>query len=133
MDAGYRALSAGRRLSSRGDEAAELYAGAAFRACPALRRRTRRAHSNELVNNVLCFPFIFRGALDVGASTINRAMEIAAVEAIAGLARMEASEVVAAAYGGAAPRRVWRCVIWSTPTRWPRSTPTARSFRIRRS
>ncbi len=55
------------------------------------------------VNNVLCFPFLFRGALDVGASTINEAMKLAAVEAIAELARMEASEVVARAYGGAAP------------------------------
>ena len=55
------------------------------------------------VNNVLCFPFIFRGALDVGATTINEAMKLAAVEAIAELARHEASEVVAAAYGGAAP------------------------------
>jgi malate dehydrogenase (oxaloacetate-decarboxylating)(NADP+) len=55
------------------------------------------------VNNVLCFPFIFRGALDVGATTINEAMKLAAVEAIAELARMEASEVVARAYGGAAP------------------------------
>jgi malate dehydrogenase (oxaloacetate-decarboxylating)(NADP+) len=55
------------------------------------------------VNNVLGFPFIFRGALDVGAVTINEAMKLAAVEAIAELARMEASEVVARAYGGAAP------------------------------
>jgi malate dehydrogenase (oxaloacetate-decarboxylating)(NADP+) len=55
------------------------------------------------VNNVLCFPFIFRGALDVGATTINEAMKLAAVEAIAELARMEASEVVARAYGGVAP------------------------------
>jgi malate dehydrogenase (oxaloacetate-decarboxylating)(NADP+) len=55
------------------------------------------------VNNVLCFPFIFRGALDVGATTINEAMKLAAVEAIAELARMEASEVVARAYGGDAP------------------------------
>ena len=55
------------------------------------------------VNNVLCFPFIFRGALDVGATTINEAMKLAAVEAIAELARQEASEVVAAAYGGSAP------------------------------
>ncbi len=64
---------------------------------------TGRSDFPNQVNNVLCFPFIFRGALDAGASTINREMEIAAVEAIAGLARMEASEVVAAAYGGAAP------------------------------
>ncbi len=55
------------------------------------------------VNNVLCFPFIFRGALDVGATTINEAMKLAAVESIAELARMEASEVVARAYGGEAP------------------------------
>jgi malate dehydrogenase (oxaloacetate-decarboxylating)(NADP+) len=64
---------------------------------------TGRSDYANQVNNVLCFPFIFRGALDVGATTINEAMKIAAVEAIAGLARVEASEVVAAAYGGHAP------------------------------
>jgi malate dehydrogenase (oxaloacetate-decarboxylating)(NADP+) len=64
---------------------------------------TGRSDYPNQVNNVLCFPFIFRGALDVSATTINEAMKIAAVEALAGLARMEASEVVAAAYGGAAP------------------------------
>jgi malate dehydrogenase (oxaloacetate-decarboxylating)(NADP+) len=64
---------------------------------------TGRSDYPNQVNNVLCFPFIFRGALDVSASEINERMKIAAVEAIAGLARMEASEVVAAAYGGAAP------------------------------
>ena len=64
---------------------------------------TGRSDYPNQVNNVLCFPFIFRGALDVSATTINEAMKIAAVEAIAGLARMEASEVVVAAYGGAAP------------------------------
>jgi malate dehydrogenase (oxaloacetate-decarboxylating)(NADP+) len=64
---------------------------------------TGRSDYANQVNNVLCFPFIFRGALDVSATTINEAMKIAAVEAIAGLARMEASEVVAAAYGGDAP------------------------------
>jgi malate dehydrogenase (oxaloacetate-decarboxylating)(NADP+) len=64
---------------------------------------TGRSDFPNQVNNVLCFPFIFRGALDVSATTINEAMKIAAAEAIAGLARMEASEVVAAAYGGAAP------------------------------
>ena len=64
---------------------------------------TGRSDFPNQVNNVLCFPFIFRGALDAGATTINQAMEQAAVEAIAALARMEASEVVAAAYGGAAP------------------------------
>jgi malate dehydrogenase (oxaloacetate-decarboxylating)(NADP+) len=64
---------------------------------------TGRSDYPNQVNNVLCFPFIFRGALDVGATTINEAMKVAAVEATAELARVEASEVVAAAYGGAAP------------------------------
>jgi malate dehydrogenase (oxaloacetate-decarboxylating)(NADP+) len=64
---------------------------------------TGRSDYPNQVNNVLCFPFIFRGALDVGATTINEAMKLAAAEAIAALARVEASEVVAAAYGGAAP------------------------------
>ncbi len=51
------------------------------------------------VNNVLCFPFIFRGALDVGATAINEEMKLAAVHAIAELAHAEQSEVVASAYG----------------------------------
>src|SRR3569623_961897 len=61
---------------------------------------TGRSDYANQVNNVLCFPFIFRGALDVAATTINEAMKIAAVEAIAALARAEASDVVAQAYGG---------------------------------
>ena len=61
---------------------------------------TGRSDYPNQVNNVLCFPFIFRGALDVGATTITRAMEIAAVHALAALARQEQSDVVAAAYGG---------------------------------
>jgi malate dehydrogenase (oxaloacetate-decarboxylating)(NADP+) len=64
---------------------------------------TGRTDYPNQVNNVLCFPFIFRGALDAGATEINEAMKLAAVEAIADLARVEASEVVAAAYGGQAP------------------------------
>jgi malate dehydrogenase (oxaloacetate-decarboxylating)(NADP+) len=64
---------------------------------------TGRSDYPNQVNNVLCFPFIFRGALDVAATTINEEMKLAAVEAIAELARMEASEVVVAAYGGVAP------------------------------
>jgi malate dehydrogenase (oxaloacetate-decarboxylating)(NADP+) len=64
---------------------------------------TGRSDYPNQVNNVLCFPFIFRGALDVGATTINEAMKLACVEAIAELARVEASEVVVRAYGGAAP------------------------------
>jgi malate dehydrogenase (oxaloacetate-decarboxylating)(NADP+) len=61
---------------------------------------TGRTDYPNQVNNVLCFPYIFRGALDCGASTINDAMEVAAVHAIAELARAEQSEVVAAAYAG---------------------------------
>src|SRR5271165_370548 len=64
---------------------------------------TGRSDYPNQVNNVLCFPFIFRGALDVSATTIDESMKLAAVEAIAELARVEASEVVAAAYGGSAP------------------------------
>jgi len=64
---------------------------------------TGRSDYPNQVNNVLCFPFIFRGALDVSAIEINREMQVAAVEAIAELARIEASDVVAAAYGGQAP------------------------------
>jgi malate dehydrogenase (oxaloacetate-decarboxylating)(NADP+) len=60
---------------------------------------TGRSDYPNQVNNVLCFPFIFRGALDAGATSINREMEIACVHAIAALARAEASDVVAAAYG----------------------------------
>ena len=64
---------------------------------------TGRSDYPNQVNNVLCFPFIFRGALDVGAVEINEAMKVAAVEAIAELARAEGSEVAAVAYGGAGP------------------------------
>ncbi len=60
---------------------------------------TGRTDYPNQVNNVLCFPFIFRGALDVGATRITREMEIAAVDALAELARAESSEVVAVAYG----------------------------------
>ena len=60
---------------------------------------TGRTDYPNQINNVLCFPFIFRGALDAGATRITRGMEIAAVQAIADLARQEASEIVATAYG----------------------------------
>ncbi|HSI58251.1 MAG TPA: NADP-dependent malic enzyme [Ideonella sp.] len=60
---------------------------------------TGRSDYPNQVNNVLCFPFIFRGALDVGATTINEAMKLAAVRAIAELAHAEIPEVVAQAYG----------------------------------
>ena len=62
---------------------------------------TGRTDYPNQVNNVLCFPYIFRGALDSGATTITVEMEIAAVHAIAELAQAEQSEVVAAAYAGA--------------------------------
>ncbi|MDR7153171.1 malate dehydrogenase (oxaloacetate-decarboxylating)(NADP+) [Hydrogenophaga palleronii] len=61
---------------------------------------TGRTDYPNQVNNVLCFPYIFRGALDCGATTITDEMEIAAVHAIAELAQAEQSEVVAAAYAG---------------------------------
>ena len=60
---------------------------------------TGRTDYPNQVNNVLCFPFVFRGTLDVGATTITREMEIAAVHAVAELARAETSDVVATAYG----------------------------------
>jgi malate dehydrogenase (oxaloacetate-decarboxylating)(NADP+) len=62
---------------------------------------TGRTDYPNQVNNVLCFPYIFRGALDSGATTVTDEMEIAAVHAIAELAQAEQSEVVAAAYSGA--------------------------------
>jgi malate dehydrogenase (oxaloacetate-decarboxylating)(NADP+) len=60
---------------------------------------TGRSDYPNQVNNALCFPYIFRGALDCGATTITRAMEIAAVYAIAELAEVEQSEIVASIYG----------------------------------
>ncbi|MFO7189020.1 MAG: NADP-dependent malic enzyme [Pseudomonadota bacterium] len=60
---------------------------------------TGRSDYPNQVNNVLCFPFIFRGALDVGATTINEEMKVAAVHAIAELAQAEQSDVVVEAYG----------------------------------
>ena len=62
---------------------------------------TGRSDYPNQVNNVLCFPFIFRGALDVGATKINEEMKLACVKAIAELAEAEQSDVVAQAYGGA--------------------------------
>ncbi|MEZ5651006.1 MAG: NADP-dependent malic enzyme [Burkholderiaceae bacterium] len=60
---------------------------------------TGRSDYPNQVNNVLCFPFVFRGALDVGATTINEAMKLAAVHALAALARKEIPDAVADAYG----------------------------------
>ncbi|TXH74683.1 MAG: NADP-dependent malic enzyme, partial [Lysobacteraceae bacterium] len=64
---------------------------------------TGRSDYPNQVNNALCFPYIFRGALDVGATEINEAMKLACVRAIAQLARMEASDL-GGAYGGDVPR-----------------------------
>ena len=64
---------------------------------------TGRSDYPNQINNVLCFPFIFRGALDVQASTINDAMKIAAAEALAALARQEVPDQVAAAFHGRRP------------------------------
>jgi len=63
---------------------------------------TGRSDYPNQVNNVLCFPFIFRGALDAGATTITEPMKLAAVRALAELAQVETSDVVALAYGGEA-------------------------------
>jgi malate dehydrogenase (oxaloacetate-decarboxylating)(NADP+) len=64
---------------------------------------TGRSDFPNQVNNVLCFPYIFRGALDCGARTINEEMKLAAVKAIAALAREEVSDVAAKAYSGETP------------------------------
>jgi malate dehydrogenase (oxaloacetate-decarboxylating)(NADP+) len=61
---------------------------------------TGRSDYPNQVNNVLCFPFLFRGALDVGATTINEEMKVACVKALADLAEAETSEVVQTAFGG---------------------------------
>ncbi len=61
---------------------------------------TGRSDYPNQVNNVLCFPFLFRGALDVGATEINMAMQLACVEALSDIAQREASDVVRNAYGG---------------------------------
>lgn len=64
---------------------------------------TGRSDYPNQVNNVLCFPYIFRGALDVGATAINEEMKMAAVHAIAALAREETSDVAARAYAKEPP------------------------------
>ena len=64
---------------------------------------TGRSDYPNQVNNALCFPYLFRGALDVGATVINEAMKVACVKAIAALARRESSDVSARAYGGVPP------------------------------
>ncbi|MBV2096807.1 MAG: NADP-dependent malic enzyme, partial [Candidatus Thiodiazotropha sp. (ex Codakia orbicularis)] len=61
---------------------------------------TGRTDYPNQVNNVICFPFLFRGALDVGATEINREMKLACIRAIAEMAQVEPSDVVRSAYGG---------------------------------
>ena len=78
----------------------EIEPEAAIAARPDAMICTGRSDYPNQVNNVLCFPYIFRGALDVAASTINEAMKLAAVRAIAELAHEPPSDVVARAYGG---------------------------------
>lgn len=78
----------------------EIMPDEARRGSPDALIATGRSDFPNQVNNVLCFPFIFRGALDVGATEINDAMKIACVEAIAGLARQVISAEVGAAYRG---------------------------------
>jgi len=77
----------------------EILPDLAKRARPDAVIATGRSDFPNQVNNVLCFPFIFRGALDVGATTINEAMKMATVYAIAELAQAEQSDIVAKAYG----------------------------------
>ncbi|WP_235890910.1 NADP-dependent malic enzyme [Pararhizobium mangrovi] len=81
----------------------EIMPDAARKARPDAMICTGRSDFPNQVNNVLCFPYIFRGALDCGARTINEKMKMAAVEAIAELAREEPSEVAARAYSGEPP------------------------------
>src|SRR5205085_8621382 len=80
----------------------EIMPEEALKARPDAMICTGRSDYSNQVNNVLCFPYIFRGALDVGATTINEPMKIAAVEAIAALAREVPSDVAARAHGGEA-------------------------------
>jgi len=78
----------------------EIMPELAFEARPDAIIATGRSDYPNQVNNVLCFPYIFRGALDVGATTINAEMQMACVRALAELAQLEASEISTSAYGG---------------------------------
>src|SRR5256885_16750616 len=79
----------------------EIYTLSLHDALPICIMATGRSDYPNQVNNVLCFPFIFRGALDVGATTINEEMKLATVKAIAELTHAEIPDVVATAYGAA--------------------------------
>src|SRR5579883_172123 len=81
----------------------EIMPDEALRVRPDCVIATGRSDFPNQVNNALCFPYIFRGALDVGATAINEAMKVACVRAIAELARREGSDIAARAYGGKPP------------------------------
>ena len=91
-----------------GEPDAGDHAGGGARGAPDAIIGTGRSDYPNQVNNVLCFPFIFRGALDVGATTINEEMKLAAVRAIAELAHAEIPEVVAR------PTAPWACASAAT-------------------
>jgi malate dehydrogenase (oxaloacetate-decarboxylating)(NADP+) len=78
----------------------EIDPAEAKRVCPDVVMATGRTDYPNQVNNVLCFPFLFRGALDAGATEINQAMKVACVDALSRLARSGTSDVVASAYHG---------------------------------
>ncbi|UYO92984.1 NADP-dependent malic enzyme [Pollutimonas sp. M17] len=92
-------MAAGPLILALANPHPEILPDAAHAARDDVVMATGRSDYPNQVNNVLCFPYVFRGALDVGATTITREMEKAAVHAIAGLAEEEQNEVVAAAYG----------------------------------
>ena len=94
-----RAMAAKPMIMALANPVSEISPEDAREAAPDAIIATGRSDYPNQVNNVICFPFIFRGALDVGATTINREMMIACTRAIADLAKKAAPETVAAAYG----------------------------------
>ncbi|MEM9629089.1 MAG: NADP-dependent malic enzyme [Pseudomonadota bacterium] len=94
-----RTMAAKPMIMALANPVSEISPEDAREAAPDAIIATGRSDYPNQVNNVICFPFIFRGALDVGATTINREMMIACTEAIADLAKKAAPETVAAAYG----------------------------------
>src|SRR4029079_15443085 len=92
-------VSARRLILALANPEPEIMPDIAKQARPDAVIATGRSDFPNQVNNVLCFPFIFRGALDVGATTVNEAMKLATVRALADLAMAEQSDVVANAYG----------------------------------
>jgi malate dehydrogenase (oxaloacetate-decarboxylating)(NADP+) len=93
-------MAAGPLIMALANPNPEIMPEAAREAKPDAMFCTGRSDYPNQVNNVLCFPYIFRGALDCGATAINEEMKLAAVRAIASLAREAPSDVVAKAYGG---------------------------------